>query len=55
MAEGPVAGRLTGINPLERNAVVVDLVAERFGPKATMPFAFTQQDWTVERWLPRPR
>ena len=29
---------------------MIDAVAARLGPKAKAPFAFTQLDWTVERY-----
>lgn len=46
--EGSHARRLSQLAPADRQAAMLDALAERFGPKAKSPFDFTQQDWTAE-------
>lgn len=48
--EGPMARRLTKLDPSERRRATLAAVAQRFGDKAGAPTDYVEQDWTVERY-----
>ncbi|RZT25895.1 monoamine oxidase [Mycobacterium sp. BK558] len=50
VTEGPTARTLSRMAPADRRAAIIDALAHRFGPKASAPIEFTQQDWTAEQY-----
>ncbi|KMO67454.1 MAG: FAD-dependent oxidoreductase [Mycolicibacterium rufum] len=50
VTEGPTARTLSRMAPADRRAAIIDALAHRFGPKASVPIEFTQQDWTAEQY-----
>lgn len=50
VTEGPTARTLSRMATADRRAAIIDALAHRFGPKASAPIEFTQQDWTAEQY-----
>ncbi|OBA57431.1 monoamine oxidase [Mycobacterium sp. 1100029.7] len=50
ITEGPAARRLTKLDEVERKALVLSELVDRFGPKAKTPVEFHEQNWTVDRY-----
>lgn len=47
---GAVAERVDALDPAERRAAVLDLLAHRFGPKAADPVDYVETAWWKEEW-----
>jgi monoamine oxidase len=47
---GPVAERVDALDARERRQLVLDAMAERFGPRAASPSAFIETAWWHEQW-----
>ena len=47
---GPVAERVDALDASERRRLVLDTMAERFGPRAASPSEFVETAWWHEEW-----
>lgn len=47
---GEVARQMATIDPELRKTMVLEAIAERFGPKAALPLHFVEQDWCGDPW-----
>ena len=47
---GPVAERVDALDASERRGLVLDAMAERFGPRAASPSEFIETAWWHEEW-----
>jgi monoamine oxidase len=47
---GPVAERVDALDASERRRLVLNTMAERFGPRAASPFEFIETAWWHEEW-----
>lgn len=47
---GAVAREMATIDPQLRKTMVLEALAERFGPRAALPLQFTEQDWCADPW-----
>lgn len=50
ITEGPVARRLSRMDPADRRSAVIDAVASRFGAPARSFVEYLEQDWSIERY-----
>jgi monoamine oxidase len=48
--EGAHARALSGVEPAERRAAVLDCLATLFGPAARRPVDYVERDWSAEEW-----
>ena len=47
---GPVADRAAALDPAERRRRLLDLLADRFGPRAASPVDVVETEWWTEEW-----
>jgi monoamine oxidase len=47
---GPVAERVDALDPAERRRLVLERLAQRFGPRASSPVDYIETAWFTEEW-----